>query len=113
MTGEEFFVSSGSLKTVNFSASGVEEVLQNVRTILGTIKGQVFLDRHFGIPAEIIDKPQSEIPRYMADVASEVERQEPRCKVTRIVFQALEPTELAGGRLAPCVWVRMREGMLI
>ena len=35
----------------------IEEVLQNLRTILGTMKGEIPLDRNFGISGNVVDMP--------------------------------------------------------
>ena len=37
--------------------STIEEVIQNIKTILNTIKGTVPLDRDFGIDKSVIDSP--------------------------------------------------------
>lgn len=65
----------------------VDEILQNIRTILTTYKGTVPLDRGFGISAEYLDKP---IPVAEATMASEimtaVRRYEPRARVAGVTF---------------------------
>ncbi len=113
MTSEEFFVSGGPLASVDFAAKGVAEVLQNVKVILSTIRGELFLDRHFGVPAEIVDEPQSKFHRHLATIAAAVEQQEPRCRVTRIALQNPGLAAAADGKVTPCVWVRIREGVLL
>ena len=40
-----------------FPASELEEIIQNVKTILTTTEGEVFLDRRFGIAGEFLDLP--------------------------------------------------------
>ena len=43
------FVVTTDAKTIDFApATKIEEILQNVRTILGTVKFSVPLDREFG-----------------------------------------------------------------
>lgn len=113
MTGEDLFVSSGPLTSIDFAATGVDEVLQNVRVILSTIRGELFLDRHFGVPGEIVDEPQSQLHRHLAGIAAAVEQQEPRCRVTRIALQNPGIVAAADGTVNPCVWVRIREGVLL
>ncbi len=75
-------------KNVNFSPQNeVEEVLQNVRTILSTHKGSVPLDRDFGIDSSYVDTP---MPVAKAKLASEimkaVQKYEPRATITKIDF---------------------------
>ncbi|MDR1744948.1 MAG: hypothetical protein LBS30_04255 [Planctomycetota bacterium] len=113
MDGEDIFVSGGPLTSVNFAAQGIEEVLQNVRIILATIQGELFLDRDLGVPGEIVDEPQSKFHRHLSTVAAAVERNEPRCRVTRIALQNPGQAEAIDGKVIPGVWVRIREGVLL
>lgn len=113
MTGEEFFVSGGPLTSVDFAATGIDEVKQNVRTILATIQGELFLDRHFGVPGDIVDEPQSKFHRHLSRIAAAVERHEPRCRVTRIKLQNPGMSAAADGKVIPGVWIRIRDGVLI
>lgn len=73
---------------INFSPqSEVEEIPQNVRTILSTVKGSVPLDRDFGIDASYVDAP---MPVAKAKLASEIMQAirtyEPRANVTHVDF---------------------------
>lgn len=101
------------MTAVNFGATGVEEVLQCVRTILATIRGELFLDRDFGVPGDIVDTPMSGLHRHMSRISAEVERQEPRVKVTRIALQDPGVSDAVDGTAIPGVYVRIREGVLI
>lgn len=89
---------------ISFSPSSEEEeILQNVRTILATVKGSIPLDRDFGIDASYLDEP---IPVAKAKLASEIvtalKKYEPRVKVTSISFTGTED-----GILKPKVQVRI------
>lgn len=71
---------------VNLSpADEIEEVLQNVRMIIGTMKGTIPLKRNFGIDNEIIDLP---MPIARAKIVNEIVKQvrenEPRAIIKRI-----------------------------
>lgn len=81
----------------------VEEVLQNVRTILSTVKGSVPLDRDFGIDGSYVDMP---MPAAKAKLASEImqaiQKHEPRATVTSIEFTGDE-----NGTLQPRIEVRI------
>lgn len=81
----------------------VEEVLQNVRTILSTVKGSVPLDRDFGIDGSYVDMP---MPAAKAKLASEImqaiQKYEPRATVTSIEFTGDE-----NGTLQPRIEVRI------
>lgn len=81
------------------------EILQNVRTILATVKFSVPLDRDFGIDASIVDMP---MPVAKAKLASEIvtalKRYEPRVSVTNISWSGTDD-----GILKPKVQVRIND----
>ena len=83
---------------VNFSPSGViEEVLQNVRTLLATVKHSVPLDRELGIDASFLDRPAPDgMARLRVRIAQEIQRSEPRAAVKVIEFKRYEDDALAG-----------------
>ena len=85
-------------------ATVVEEVLQNVRTILATIKFSVPMDRAFGIDGTIIDRPINLAKaRLSNEIFRAVRRYEPRTVVESIEFEGAE-----SGRLMPIVKVSVR-----
>lgn len=65
----------------------IEEVVQNVRTILTTPKYSVPMDRLFGVNAVMVDRPT---PKAMAELQAEIvqaiRKYEPRCKVKKVMF---------------------------
>lgn len=68
-------------------ANEIEEVLQNVRCILATMKLTVPMDREFGISANVLDTPISTTQaRLTAEVAAAVRKFEPRARVERINY---------------------------
>lgn len=75
-------------------ASELEEILQNVRTIVTTIKGTVPLDRELGISANILDAPINQQSRLVGEIAEAIERFEPRARLRRIEFTGNENGEL-------------------
>ncbi len=67
------------------------EIAQNVKTILTTMKGEVFLDRDFGVSGEVLDRPQNAVRAILtAEIADAVAKFEPRAKVTDCFFKADE-----------------------
>lgn len=90
-------------------ATGLEEIVQNVRIILGTLQGSVPLDRAFGVPAELVDLPVNQVQRHAPAIIAAVEKYEPRVKVTYIVF---EGDEIQDGRIRPVVKIRVKAGVL-
>ena len=82
----------------------VEEIIQNVRTIVTTIKGTVPLDREFGISADILDAPMNQQSRLVAEVAEAIEKFEPRARLLRIEFTGNE-----NGELNPTLTLEIKE----
>jgi phage baseplate assembly protein W len=74
---------------INFAPSGVvEEVLQNIRTLITTIKYTVPLDRELGIDAVFIDRPAPDaMARLRVQIVEEIARYEPRAKIEIIEFR--------------------------
>lgn len=73
---------------INFQPSTeAEEILQNVATIIATVRYSVPFDRMFGINPEYLDDP---IPiaevKSVADIIEAIHRHEPRCRVESVTF---------------------------
>ena len=80
----------------------VEEIIQNVRTILTTRRGSVPLDRAFGIDTALIDLPVTAIKgRLTTEIIEAVERLEPRVEVKEVKFTG----DAADGAVYPVVKV--------
>ena len=97
-----YLVAASKEPSIDFApGTVVEEVLQNVRTIITTIKGSIPLDRAFGIDGEVVDLP---INVARAKLTNEIFRAirlyEPRAVIEGITFEA----DL-NGRLSPTVEV--------
>lgn len=75
---------------INFRPETVlDEIFQNINTILGTYKFTVPLFRDFGFQAEFIDKPMSILqPLYVREVVETVEKFEPRVIVEEVKMSA-------------------------
>lgn len=91
---------------VNFSPKNeVEEILQNIRTILSTIKGSVPLDREFGIDASYLDAPTPVAKAMLSsEILQAVRKYEPRAEITKIEFEG----DL-NGVLKPRIEVRIND----
>ena len=82
-----------------------EEVMQNVRTILSTIKYSVPLDRDFGIRGDVVDRPiHLAKARLTHDIFRAIRRYEPRAVIEAVGFKGEET-----GRLMPLVTVSIRD----
>lgn len=83
-------------KPIDFAPPGVvAEVLQNVATILATVRYSVPYDRRFGINPEYLDDPMPiSQARATADIIEAINRYEPRCRVESVSFDgnAMEGT---------------------
>lgn len=98
---------SGKDAAVNFAASGMDEILQNLRTIITTAQGSVPLDRGFGVDLADLD---AAIPiaqaRLTARIVEAIHQYEPRVEVTAVTYAADHMT----GQLMPIVRYRLKEG---
>lgn len=76
-------------KPIDFDPPGeTQEILQNVATILATMRYTVPYDRAFGINPEYLDDPMPVAQaRATADVIEAINRYEPRCRVESVTFQ--------------------------
>lgn len=94
---------------VDFQPNAREiEILQNVRTIVGTRKGTVPLDRDFGISWEHVDKPLPVVEMLMrAEIVEAVEKYEPRAKVTKVEFSGAAD-EFSNGQVSPIVTIAIK-----
>jgi uncharacterized protein len=73
--------------TINFGATGNEEILQNVRYIINTPKYSVPLNRAFGVDMSILDKPINVVKAKMAaEIVSAITKYETRVGVTGVTF---------------------------
>lgn len=89
---------------VNFAPqTEVEEILQNVRTIIATRVGTVPLDRGFGIPYDAVDAPIS-VSRALMQTAiiDAIQAYEPRANVKAVNFDESE-ADAADGIMRPRV----------
>lgn len=90
-------------------ATGQEEILQNVRTIISTLRGQVPLDRSFARTGQALDRPTNKaIAAEVSELFRAIARHEPRVKVLKINFKAGDDPAMQG-RLQPVVRLRILE----
>ncbi len=77
---------------VNFApATELEEILQNVRTILSTLKKTVPMDREFGISGDIVDLPIATAQaKLTAEIVAAVNKYEPRAAVVSVGYEGEE-----------------------
>lgn len=99
-------ISVKNMAPVDFSpATEAEEILQNIRYILSTIKNSVPLDRELGIDASFLDKPMEVAKaKLTSEIVMAIAKYEPRATVTNITW-----TSDIDGKLYPKVQVRLSE----
>ena len=72
---------------VDFGATGLAEILQNVRTILMTPKGSQQMDRNFGMDMSYIDRPMNlVINQLISSAMIALSEYEPRAQLEDIKF---------------------------
>lgn len=101
-----YLITANDKPSIDFSPENVvAEVVQNVRTILSTIKYEIPLDRQFGMDGSVIDMPiQQAQAKWSAEIFSQVKQYEPRAIIEKISFEgSIE------GKLVPTVEVRINE----
>ena len=83
---------TATLDGVNFApASELEEIAQNVRTILTTFKKTVPMDREFGISADTADLPIAAAQAAMtAEIVAAINYYEPRARVVSVDYEGVE-----------------------
>ena len=93
---------------VKYGAKEVDEIIQNVRTILTTRKGTCPLDREFGLTSEFLDTPLPGI-RALAEqeIFLQVRKYEPRAEIRKIEWIA----DIQKGEVFPKLTVGIKDGI--
>lgn len=92
---------------IDIHATGLVEIEQNIRTILSTKRGTVYLDRLFGLTQRFVDDPtQTAIMAIQNDIYDAIEKYEPRVSITSITFNGND-----NGELTPVVSFKIKEGV--
>ncbi len=90
------------MENINFGATGVEEVLQNVAFIMSTPLMSCPLDREFGWNTNIDDPINIRKAKYIYEVTDAIRKFEPRAIIENVTF---EKSEVLQGKLRPRVRV--------
>lgn len=103
----------GSQRAINLNATRVEEIEQNIWTLMTTRQGSVPYARDRGLSEEFIDAP---LPiaraKTRAEIVEMLERYEPRIRVTRVEFEE-SSDDAAEGRTLPRIHWELREGVAL
>lgn len=79
-------LTTGSMPPINIApATVVEEVLQNIRTIMATTKNSVPLDRDLGLDPSYLDSPMEAAKgKFASELVLGIAKYEPRAAVMNI-----------------------------
>jgi phage baseplate assembly protein W len=95
---------TATLDKVDFGAQGMTEILQNIRTILSTVRCSVPLDRSFGVDLALLDSPlPAAKAKLTGEIIAAVGKYEPRAEVVEVIYDG----DGLEGKLAPKVRVRV------
>jgi phage baseplate assembly protein W len=100
------YIVSGSLNQVDFGATGVTEILQNVQMILATPEFSCPMDRGFAWSPEYLDAPINIAQaKLTARIVVAIRNNEPRAQVVSVTYQV----DGIDGILKPTVKVRIAD----
>ncbi len=104
-------VTVSTLQSINFAPSSlIEEITQNVRTIISTVKGSVPLDREFGVDFRALDTPTpAAMMQWRIRIIQAISKYEPRCRVKSVDFEQDE-NNAEDGVLLPVVTLEILNG---
>lgn len=94
---------TGNLRSIDFGAAGVNEILQNVAFILGTVAFSCPLNRDFAYSPDLDSPYPVAIARTRARLVEAIQTYEPRAEVTEVEFTG----DPLNGHLTPMVKVRI------
>ena len=101
---------TSNFREINFHPENVlEEILQNVYTVISTLQYSVPLNRPFGMSASYLDTPHLVAQsKFASEVIEKVEQYEPRAIVEEVTFTQNE----VNGQFYPVVTIRPAEGVI-
>jgi len=103
----------GNQEKLQIGLTGIEEIIQNIRIIITTIKGTLPLDRGFGVKGDFIDLPAPIAKAVLiSEIAEEIEKQEKRVKITRLEFLETDNPEEIEGKLIPRIFFKIKDEYL-
>ncbi len=103
---------TATMETIEIGATGATEIIQNVKTIISTIRGTVPLDRTFGISWDFIDMPApASRAAFIAEIVEEVEKQEPRVNVISVSWDEDQAKEM-DGKPTPTIKIKIKDEYL-
>jgi len=108
---KEYEVIGDASDHVDIAVGGWREIAQNIKMIITTWRGSVFLMREFGLNPAIIDQPENMVLANLTmDITNQISKYEPRAEITGISF---EHSNVVSGEIVPIVTFRVKEGVLL
>lgn len=108
----EYTINGNADHGINFGATGLDEIKQNIYIIISTIKYSVPLDREFGITPPI-DEPLPIVKaRTSTEIIEAIQKYEPRVIVTKIDFVEADKNN-EDGVIVPVVSYKLKEGVVL
>lgn len=105
---------TASLKNIDFGATGVKEILQNVAFILATPSYSCPLDRDFAWTPDLDSPIQVAMARNGVAIVEAIRSHEPRAEVIEVDFHREKSDgDALDGRLIPVVKVRIADDTTI
>lgn len=97
---------------IRIGATGMDEILQNIRIIVLTTAYSVPLDRGFAHSNGFVDSPSPlETARLIAQLTEAIEEKEPRVRVESITLKATNVQSAMQGSLVPHIKFHIKEGV--
>lgn len=109
MIGLKIYEVTTDLKRIDFGATGVAEILQNVAFILATPQFSCPLARDFAWSPDVDAPINIAQARAAAKITEAIRLYEPRAEVTQISFRG----DALNGQLIPVVKVRIADGTTV
>lgn len=101
------YVVDGKETGINFNPTRLQEIMQNIKTIITTVQGSVPLYRAFGLDNSALDNPPMVAEALMTPAVIEaIEMYE-----TRVVIESVTYTYDEQGTISPIVTFSLAEGV--
>ncbi len=103
------YTTTAAGKSIDFGATGIQELAQNIRTIVSTAQGSAVLNRGLGMNTSLLDGPMNTVQqaRLTEQIVTAVQQYEPRVEVVRVDYEE----DGQSGRMLPGITFRLKQGV--
>lgn len=89
-------INTSEAVAIDWGATGTNEIVQNVLTLINTLNYEVAYDRTLGIDGKYQDMPlESAIAFVIAEIYGVIEQREPRATVEEVSFIGIDDGNLS------------------